>query len=671
MTPITAGITGNGGGRSIRRYDRRARVAIVVAGVATILPVWVAVFRVGMRHLIPVGDTAIMALRAPDVVSGDFPLIGMPASSASSAEQIVHFPGAWQLYWLAIPVKVLGATWGTVVAMGALNTIWIVLVIWLLCRNLEVTAALWSIACVGVFVWSIGAGMLIDSWPLRMVLVPFLCVVVAAWCTAAGDRVALVVLAVAANYALLDHLVLALAVPVVAVAGCVGLVIGHVRDNRADPDGRPGRRRRFATAVGLAGGVTFVMWLPALIEQATHSPGNLRLLITGAEGGPNAIHSVSDGVHVVASLIGRPPFWLRGTLEDPTFYRAHHTGFVTGSMTWLDLTVVVFGVVVFAVLAVLALRARDRVGLALLGISATATIGSVATVYLAPGTTAVVPQYLYSVWVTAMFAWLAVFVNVIRRTDLASTPALAAGALGAAVVFGVLNLPTSHTGYTTRTEENLIARQMSASVIEHVDGAGPVGVTLENTFEQNANFLSALLVELRDHDIAFCYPTPNTSLYDFIPDCGSTPATTPRTTIILADKAASTPPAGEMVFRGPIFPQQADASDTALDRRIRRWLERRSTLQLTDAARRPFLGPMIPAFLQGQVQALEPQGGNLGHLVDDPAFQRMIITWWQRADARNAPLFAGQPVSPAELYEWAEDRYRSDLVLWVTEQATD
>jgi hypothetical protein len=647
---------------------RPARIAVVVATVATILPVWVAAFRVGVRHLVPVGDTAIMALRAPDVLSAHPPLIGMPASSASGVEHIVHFPGAWQLYWLALPVKVLGSTWGTVVAMGALNTIWIVLIIWLLCRNLDPPTALWSIACVGAFTWSIGAGMLIDSWPLKMVLVPFLCVAVAAWCTAVGDRVALVVLAVAANYAWLDHLVLALVVPSVALIGCAGFVASHLRANRADPAGRTDRRRRFTRAVGLAGAVTFVMWLPAIVQQVTHSPGNLRLLVTGAEGGPAPIHSMSSAVHVVASLIGRPPFWLRGTLEDPTFYRAHLTGFAGGSTTWFDLVVAVGGVVVFGVLTVLAVGARDRVGLALLAISTTATLGSIATIYLAPVTTAVVPEYLYSVWVTAVLAWLAVLVNVIRRTGIAAAPATAFGALGVAVVFGVLNLPTSHTGYTFRPEENTIAGQASAAVIAHLDGTEPVAVTLENTFTQNADYLSALLVALRDHGIAFCYPTPNTSLYDFIPDCGTTPAAKPRTTIVLADKAASEPPAGTVVFRTPIFPRQPDGRAAALDRRIGRWLQTRSSLQLTDAARRPFLGPMIPSLLQDQVDGFEPRHGNLGHLVDDPAFQRMIITWWQRADARNAPLFTAQPVSPAELYQWALGRHRAGLVLWVTEQ---
>jgi len=653
-------------GRQVGPRPRRDRIAVAVAAAATILPVWVAAVRVGVGRLVPVGDTAIMALRAPDVLSKNPPLIGMPASSASGAGAVVHFPAAWQLYWLAVPVKVLGATWGTVVAMGALNTIWLGLAIWLVWRNLSTPAALWVIAVLGVFCWSIGSGMLIESWPLRMVIVPFLCVVIAAWWTAAGDHAAVVVLAVAANYAWLDHLVLALVVPLVAFAGCVGFVVVYFRSIRSDPDHRPLRRRRCRRSLLAAGAVTFVMWLPALVQQVVDSPGNLGQLVSGSDGGSPAIHSASAAVHVVASLVGRPPFWFRGTLDDPTFYRAHHTGFVAGSMTGFDLAVVIVGVVVFAVLGVLAVRARDRIGLALLGIAAATVVGSLATVYLAPVTTALVPEYLFSVWVTAAVVWLAVIVNAVRRIEIASAPASACVALGVTVLFGILDVPSSATGYTARTAENTLARHMSREVIDRIDGKGPVAVTLENTFVQNADYLSALLVELRAGGIAFCYPTPNTSLYAFIPDCDSGPGTTPQATIVIADKPASDPPSGDVLFREPIFPHRSKAPVAELDARIGRWLRTRSRLSLTDAATRPFLGPMIPQFLVAQARALAPRDGNLGHLVDDPTFQRMIITWWQRADARADPLFVGQPVSPVELYEWANAKYEADLTLWVT-----
>jgi hypothetical protein len=234
------------------------------------------------------------------------------------------------------------------------------------------------------------------------------------------------------------------------------------------------------------------------------------------------------------------------------------------------------------------------------------------------------------------------------------------------VLFGALNLPSSTTGYTARPEENTLARHMSRVVIDRIGGKGPVAVTLENTFVDNADYLSALLVELRGAGVTFCFPTPNTSLYSFIPDCESGPGTTPRATLVIADKAASDPPAGEVLFRERVFPHRSEAAVHGLDARIGRWLRARSNLSLTAAATRPFLGPMTPQFLTDRAKSFAPRGGNLGHLADDAAFQRMIITWWQRADARAEPMFVGQPVSPAELYEWASAKYDADLTLWVT-----
>lgn len=647
------------------RSSRTERVALLVASVATVLPIWVAAVRVGLRGLVPVGDTAIMALRAPDVLSSSPPLIGMPASSASGAE-VVHFPAAWQLYWMAVPVEVLGATWGTVVAMAALNTVWIGLAIWLVVRNLEPTSALWTIAGIGVFCWSIGSGMLIEAWPLRMVLVPFLCVVIAAWCTALGDRAALVVLAGAANFAWLDHLVLVAAVPLVALAGCAGLVAGHVRAQRADPESRARRRRRLIRGIGAAAAVTFVMWLPPLIQQVTGSPGNLGLLLGGSSDGAPAIHSGSAAVHVVAGLIGHPPFWLRGSLEDPTFYRAHLTSFAAGSATWADLVVLALVAAAFTALGVLAVRRRDRVGLALLGVAAAAIVASGATVYLAPVTTALVPEYLYSVWVTALVTWLAVIVNVIRSTPLARHRAIAPAALALAVVAGLANLATSPTGYTADTRENELARAMSAAVIAEVGEDTPVEVTLENTFEQNANVLSALLVGFQEQGVAFCYPVPNTSLYDFIPDCGAEAA--PRSRIVIADKSSADPPSGEVIFSELIRHGESDARTDAVEARLEAWLAARSALEPTAAAQRPFLGTMVPEILRARTAALEPSGGNLAHLVDDPAFHGLVLTWWDRSDARNDPLFVGQPVSPGELHAWAAARREADWTLWVTRQ---
>ena len=140
----------------------------------------------------------------------------------------------------------------------------------------------------------------------------------------------------------------------------------------------------------------------------------------------------------------------------------------------------------------------------------------------------------------------------------------------------------------------------------------------------------------------------------------------PRSNIVIADESASDPPAGEVVFREPLSVDRPDARIVGIERRLETWLRDRSTLEVTAAARRPFLGPMIPEMLQDRVATLAPENGNLGHLVDDAAFRRTILIWWHRADARHSPLFEDQPVSPTELYDWASARHEADLTLWVT-----
>lgn len=648
--------------KSARPLDRRLAI---LSAVATILPLWIAAVRVGLGELVAVGDTAIMALRAPDTVSTHPTLIGMPASSASSASHVLHFPGPWELWWLALPVKALGPTWGMALAMAALNSLWILLAIWLVWRNLRTASALVAIAFIGAFCWSIGNGVLIDARPLLMVLVPFLTVVIAAWCCAAGDRTALIVLAAAANYVWLDHLVLALAVPVVVFVGCAGLAVGHLRANRHDPRRQSERRRKLYRSVGVATVITLVFWLPTLIQQVTGSPGNLGLLLSRSDGAAPPIRSWTAALHVMAGVLGRPPMWFRGSLHDPPFLRVHHSGFAIGSATWADAATLVVVLGGLGVSFVVAWRRRDRVAFALVATSGASIGAMLATVYLAPETTALVPEYLFPAWVAALTWWLALAVTALHTPRWRESAAVAWAGAAAAVAFGAFNVPMSHTGWTARPEVNALARDASASVVGVVHPGERVAVAMPNAFA-DADFLSAVLVALHQRDIAFCFPAPNTSLYRFIPDCGTSPTTAADATILLADQPGGVAPAGAVIFHRRIFP--TGTTDTALDRRVHTWLAGRSSLRVNAAARRPALGPLVPNLLEAQVPTLLPRDGNLGHLVDDPTFQWMIITWWRRGDTRDARLFEDQPLSPDELYAWAVARQRGTFALWVTKQ---
>lgn len=79
--------------RTWARTHRHGLAAIIVS----VVPIWVAAMRAGLAGLSPAGDAAVTVLRARAVLTTDPPLVGMVAAGASSSDQLVHFPGAWQL----------------------------------------------------------------------------------------------------------------------------------------------------------------------------------------------------------------------------------------------------------------------------------------------------------------------------------------------------------------------------------------------------------------------------------------------------------------------------------------------------------------------------------------------------------------------------------------------
>ncbi len=631
------------------------------ASLILIVPAWVAAIRVGIDHVVPVGDTAIMALRAPDVISTHLPLIGMPASSASTLGHVVHFPGALQLYWLALPVTWLGPTWGTVVAMGLLNTIWILLGCRIIRRNVDPAQALVGLAVLSVFFWSIGSGMLIDSWPLNMVVVPFAILLIAAWGTACGDLEALVVLTVVTNYLLLDHLVVFVLAPLGAACGLVGLACWLRQANQEDPDGRGARTRRVRRRLVAVGVITLVMWLPSLIQQVFDSPGNLAMLLNSSGSRQGAVKSLPLALHVVAGLVGRPPFWFRGTLANPTFYRAPLTGQVAWGVSWFDLAVSFVVLGAFVGFAVLARRRGDRVLLWVLTTALVADVAAIVTVYVAPVTAAIVPEYFLSIWAVAMFTWFAIVLGIVRSVHLLRPGVLAGSACIVVVGFSVANLGTSHSGYTANPEDSKVSAALISSVVPKLEGKGRVNVTLTDPLGSNANYRSALLVAMHQAGIPYCFPPESTSLYTFIPTCDGSE----RTKVVLTEAAAGNRPAGKVLFEAPMF-TKSTASVSGIERRLGTCLAGTTRLHLTPSARRPFLGTVLFDRLEAQLAQINLRDGSPQDLMRSPQFQTLVIVAYDHGVGRGGDLFEECAISTSELHRWATQQRAAHLRLWVT-----
>ena len=217
----------------------RDRKVLVLATLLTITPIFVDAVREGLWGWVPSNDSAATVLRARHAVGLHPYLVGMYTDASTWAGHTTYFPAAWQLYWLWAPTRVLGTTWGPLLAMAALNGIWIGLGAWMVARRLGTRAALVSLLFLAVLNLSLGMTALHAATPMIMVVPPFAVFLFGAWALSSGDVGVLPAMALLTNFLLLCHLVLSLIVPVVVVAAVLYLC------RMADP--RPPSRSRFSS----------------------------------------------------------------------------------------------------------------------------------------------------------------------------------------------------------------------------------------------------------------------------------------------------------------------------------------------------------------------------------------------------------------------------------------
>src|SRR5687768_12282154 len=83
----------------------------------------VAAVRAVERGWVPVGDNALQAVRAHDVLGGDVPLIGTLSSASEASSEDVNHPGPLMDDLLAVPVRVVGSGAGVAVGTALVNAL--------------------------------------------------------------------------------------------------------------------------------------------------------------------------------------------------------------------------------------------------------------------------------------------------------------------------------------------------------------------------------------------------------------------------------------------------------------------------------------------------------------------------------------------------------------------
>ena len=211
------------------------------------------------------GDLSVIRLRALDVGTSKTPLVG-----AYSRFGWNH-PGP-SLSFAFAPWARLFGTSGVGILIGAFvaNLAAIAGAAWVARRSSKVLFFLTSLTLTA-FVLLEQAGELFNPWNPYVILLPLFTALLASWATFRGDRVAAVVLVIAASFAIQGHMGAAPLGVLALLVGGGGLLFAIARSSRED-------RRTLVKTSLIALAMLFVCWLPPLIDQF-FGTGNLGRLV--------------------------------------------------------------------------------------------------------------------------------------------------------------------------------------------------------------------------------------------------------------------------------------------------------------------------------------------------------------------------------------------------------
>lgn len=324
----------------------------------------------------PAADLALIELRVRDVPT-HLPLLGAYSRLGWS------HPGPAWFGLLAVPYRLLGSSSSALLAAAWCTAIAGVLTSWWVARRLDRLAGSVVLAVAMVAVAGIEATTLHNPWNPYVSLVLGGTLVVLCWAVAQRRPVPMVTAPAVATLLVQAHLgALPLAVVVLAAAYSLALwperSVDHTsgdepadagaddRDTPSpDPDERTDPRGRVRWSALLGGlGIAAALWIPPVVEQFTHDPGNLTTIArsTGASGATSglgfALRLVSGAFAIVPTWAGARPDIVLNVLQP----------------TW---RVPVLAVIPIAA-AVVAARRRDRLAQRGLAVCAAAVIAAVA-----------------------------------------------------------------------------------------------------------------------------------------------------------------------------------------------------------------------------------------------------------------------------------------------------
>ncbi|MBX3286982.1 MAG: hypothetical protein KF703_16665 [Actinobacteria bacterium] len=295
---------------------RRPGLAVVLAVAVGALPLLVAVVALSRTTWYPVGDLAQAALRQ-ESFWGHPPLVGAAGRIATTPTcdpgplcfgQQGNHPGpamfwaSWPLWWV-----LGGSGWAYQASVAALAVAAFAATVYVAYRHRGPRLA-FAVAVVGaVLLRAFGASALTQPWNPYTPLVPYLLFVVLCWAAVSGRAKALPAAVAAGAYCVQCHVGYAPAVG----AGLAVAVAGAVLEARRAAV--PGAVRRLVAWTGAAVLVGVVLWIPPIIDQLVHDPGNVSILLDTFRDQTDEVIGFRRGAHIWLTQLDPLGNWLLGT----------------------------------------------------------------------------------------------------------------------------------------------------------------------------------------------------------------------------------------------------------------------------------------------------------------------------------------------------------------------
>lgn len=239
----------------------------LVLGLTALLAVPVVVALIALRspRWFPLVDMAQIEMRVRDVPTTHPPLLGLGGRIRGYGHTGSH-PGPlafyllWPVYWL-----LGGSSWAFQVSAATLSLVAAGLAVWIGHRRGGATGAVAIAAVLALLLRSYGAVMVTEPWNPRLPVVWWVVCLLAVWSVLAGDLVLLPLVVLAGTFCVQTH------IPYALLVGGLWLLTAAVLVRRR----RTLERRQVLPAAGLFA----LVWLPPLVEQLVHRPGNLAIIV--------------------------------------------------------------------------------------------------------------------------------------------------------------------------------------------------------------------------------------------------------------------------------------------------------------------------------------------------------------------------------------------------------